>query len=99
MYKMLMFLKKSDDKNVINHFKKFTIPILNQLTCEKIEIAMVESSLLLEQKYTLYSEIGIRSKDEWDKLMATKEGKKLNKDLVDLHQYIDIIFVNYNEEL
>ena len=99
MYKMLMFLKRSDNPNVIRHFKNFTIPILNELNGEKIKIAKVESSLLLEQKYTWYCEIAVDSKEEWDMIMATKLGKKLNKDLMDFHQNVDIIFVNYSEEL
>ena len=94
MYKMLMFLKRSDNPNVIRHFKNFTIPILNELNGEKIKIAKVESSLLLEQKYTWYCEIAVDSKEEWDMIMATKLGKKLNKDLMDFHQNIDTIFVN-----
>lgn len=99
MYKMLMFLKKSDDPNVIKHFNNFTVPILNKLSGKEIKVAKVESSLLLEQKYTLFCEINVNSKDEWDKMMATGEGKKLNKDLMDFHQSIDLIFVNYEEEL
>ena len=99
MYKMLMFLKKSDDTNVIQHFKNFTIPILNEFEGEKINIAKVESNLLLEQKYTWYCEVAVDSKEEWDMIMATKLGKKLNKDLMDFHQNVDIIFVNYSEEL
>ena len=94
MYKMLMFLKRSDNPNVIRHFKNFTIPILNELNGEKIKIAKVESSLLLEQKYTWYCEIAVDSKEEWDMIMATKLGKKLNKDLMNFHQNIDTIFVN-----
>ena len=89
-----MFLKRSDNPNVIRHFKNFTIPILNELNGEKIKIAKVESSLLLEQKYTWYCEIAVDSKEEWDMIMATKLGKKLNKDLMNFHQNIDTIFVN-----
>ena len=99
MYKMLMFLKKSDDPGVENHFKNFTLPILNELTGNEIKAAKVESSLLLEQKYNWYCEISIDSKNDWDKMMATTEGKKLNKDLMDFHQNIDLIFVNYEEEV
>ena len=44
-------------------------------------------------------EISIDSKNDWDKMMATTEGKKLNKDLMDFHQNIDLIFVNYEEEV
>ncbi len=99
MYKMLLFIKKSDDPNIIKHFRDFTVPILNEISRKEIKPAKVESSLLLEQKYTWFCEVTVDSRDEWNRLMASKEGKKLNKDLMDFHQNIDIIFVNDEEEL
>jgi uncharacterized protein (TIGR02118 family) len=99
MYKMLLFIKKSDDPNIIKHFRDFTVPILNELSGKEINPAKVESSLLLEQKYTWFCEVTVDSRDEWNRLMASKDGKKLNKDLMDFHQSIDIIFVNDEEEL
>ena len=99
MYKMLLFIKKSDDPNIVKHFRDFTIPILNELSGKEIKPAKVESSLLLEQKYTWFCEVTVDSRDEWNRLMASKDGKKLNKDLMDFHQNIDIIFVNDEEEL
>ncbi len=99
MYKMLMFLKQSDDKNVLKHFSDFTLPILRDLCGNDVKAAKVESSLLLEQKYTWFCEAAVNSKDQWDKMMISKEGKKLNKDLTDFHQNIDLIFVNFDEEI
>ncbi len=99
MYKMLIFLKKSDDPNVVRHFRNFTLPALNKLSGREIKIAKVESSLLLEQKYEWFCEISVDSKYEWDKMMASGEGKKLNRDFMDFHNNIDLIFVNYEEEL
>jgi hypothetical protein len=99
MYKMLMFLKKTDDPNVLNHFKNFTLPVLNELSRENIKSAKVESSLLIEKKYNWFCEVAVGSKNDWDRLMTTKEGKKLNKDLADFHNSVDLIFVNYEEEL
>ena len=98
MYKMLMFLKKTEDGNVEKHFRNFTLPILRELTGKELKAAKVESSLLIDKKYTYFCETAVDSKYEWDKLMASGEGKKLNKDLMDLHQNMDIIFVNYEEE-
>lgn len=99
MYKMLLFIKKSDDPNILKHFGEFTLPILRELSGKEVKPAKVESSLLLEQKYTWFCEVAVDSRDEWNRLMASKEGKKLNKDLMDFHQSIDIIFVNDEEEL
>jgi hypothetical protein len=99
MYKMLMFPKKSDDPNVKLHFKEHTLNILSEIAGKKIKPAEVESSLLLEKKYTLFCEISVDSKEKWDKMMTSGEGKKLNKDLMDFHPFIDLIFVNFEEEL
>ncbi len=99
MYKMLLFVRKSDDQNVEKHFRDFTLPILNELTGKQIRTAEIESSLLVDQKYKLFCEVAVDSKDKWDKLMASEKGRKLNKDLADNHRSIDIIFVKYDEEL
>ncbi|HKB87014.1 MAG TPA: EthD family reductase [Ignavibacteriaceae bacterium] len=99
MYKMLMFLKQSDDQNVLKHFRDFTLPVLRDLMGKDVKAAKVESSLLIEQKYTWYCEVAVNSKYEWDRMMTSKEGKRLNKDLMDFHQSIDLIFVNFEEEI
>ena len=51
MYKMLMFLKKTEDGNVEKHFRNFTLPILRELTGKELKAAKVESSLLIDKKY------------------------------------------------
>jgi hypothetical protein len=99
MYQMLMFLKKSDDPSVLKHFRNFTLPILRELSGKEIRAAKVESSLLIERKYTWFCEVVVSSKEDWDRLMTTEAGRKLNKDLMDFHQSVDLIFVNYKEEL
>jgi uncharacterized protein (TIGR02118 family) len=99
MYKMMLFVRKSDDQNVEKHLRDFTLPILTELAGKEVRTAEVESSLLIEQKYKSFCEVAVDSKDEWDKLMASEKGKKLNKDLADNHRNIDIIFVKYDEEL
>jgi hypothetical protein len=99
MYKMLLFLKRSEDPGILKHFKDYTLDKLSNLVEEKVKMAKVESSLLMDIKYTWFCEMSVVSKEEWDKLLATDEGKMLNRDLADYHQFIDLIFVNYEEEL
>lgn len=99
MYKMLMFLKKSDDPDFLNHFKNFTLPALRELSSKNVIAAKVESNLMIEQKYKWCCEVTVNSRLEWDKMMATKAGKELNKDLGDFHSSIDLLFVNHDEEL
>ena len=97
MYKLLLFLHKTDNDEVISHFNDFTKKYLSELTGREIKIADVESSLLLDVKYSKFCEIAVDSKDTWDKLMDSKEGKLLNKDLMDFHQFITLIFVDFGK--
>lgn len=95
MYKMLVFLKRTDEESVINHFNKYTINYLTKFAGEKIEIGTVESNLLTEEKYDKFCEVTMESKDVMDEKLASPEGKELQKDLADFHQFITFIFVNY----
>jgi hypothetical protein len=99
MYKLLLFLKKSGDPDFLNHFKNFTLPALKELSGKNVTAAKVESNLMIEQKYNWCCEVTAESKQEWDRLMATKAGIEINKDLGDFNSNIDLLFVNYDEEL
>ncbi|MEO8398303.1 MAG: hypothetical protein ABI550_00665, partial [Ignavibacteriaceae bacterium] len=73
----------------------YTLKYLSELMGKDIKSGEVESNLLLEEKYSKFCEVSVSSKDEWDKLMNSKEGKALNKDMADFHQSVTAIFVNY----
>ena len=98
MYKLLFFLHKTDDENVLQFFRDNTIKKLEAIIGKDVGIAEVESNLLLEQKFTYYCEISASSKEEMDKMMHSKAGKELNKSLMDFHKNITVIAVNYNQE-
>ncbi len=98
MYKLLFFLHKTDDENVLQFFRDNTIKKLEGIIEKDVGIAEVESNLLLEQKYTYYCEISALSKEEMDRMMHSKAGKELNKSLMDFHKNITVIAVNYNQE-
>jgi len=98
MYKLLFFLHKTDDEDVIQFFKDNTVKKLEELIEGNVGIAKVESNLLLEQKYTYYCEISASTKDEIDRMMNSKAGKELNKSLMDFHKNITVIAINYNQE-
>ncbi|MCL5029245.1 MAG: hypothetical protein M1480_09535 [Bacteroidetes bacterium] len=51
--------------------------------------------MLLDQKYSHFCEVTVSSKDEWDEKMNSLSGRELNKDLMDFHQNITAIFVDY----
>lgn len=97
MYKLLLFLNKTDDEQILNHFNEYTVKHLSGIAGEEIKIASVESNLLLDQKFSKFCEITTESKDMWDKLMNTKAGRELNKDLMDFHQSVTLIFVDYQK--
>jgi hypothetical protein len=95
MYKLLFFLHKSNDDSLYHHFKDVTIKNLSRIKGKEIKIAKVEDNLLLDEKYSHFCEIDTPSRDEMDKLMNTKAGKELNKDLKNFHSDITIISINY----
>lgn len=96
MYKQIFFLHKADDDKALSHFKEVVIETLSQLTGKDIKLAKVESNLLLEQKYSYCCEVEFESLDKMNELMNTKEGKQLNKSLMDFHKLITVISINYN---
>ncbi len=99
MYKLLFFLHKSDDENVLKHFEEVTVNHLKKITGDDIMIAEVESNFLLETKYSHFCEISASSIDEMNKLMNKKAGKELNKDLMLFHNSITVISVNYSKDV
>ena len=66
MYKLLLFLKKTDNKEINNLFTDYTIKYLSDLNGAKVKAADVESNLLLYEKYSKFCEVSVSSKDEWD---------------------------------
>jgi hypothetical protein len=96
MYKLLIFLKKTDEEKIITPFKESTLKYLSDLTGKEVKAGKVESNLLLEEKYSYFCEVEFSSKDEWDEKINTKEGRIFNKHLMDFHQNITAIFVDYN---
>lgn len=98
MYKLLIFLKKSDDEKINNHFEEYTLKYLKELSPERIKVGEVESNLLLDVKYSKYCEVEADSKSSFDELMNSKTGKLLSKDLMDFHQNITVIPILIDNE-
>ncbi len=99
MYKALVFLKKTGEEKIVNHFREYTLKYISEIAGKEIKAAAVEANLLLEDKYSYYCELTADSKDHMDQLMNTKAGKELSRDMIEFHKYITIIFVNYNNSL
>jgi hypothetical protein len=97
MYKLLLFLKKTDDKQVFTHFEEFTLKYLSEIAGKKIVAGKIESSILLDTKYSHFCEMDAREKEEMDKLLNSRAGKELNRDLMNFHAYVDAIFVDFDQ--
>jgi hypothetical protein len=96
MYKQLFFLHKSENDIALPHFKDVILTHLSELSGKKIILAKVESSLLLDQKFSYFCEVEFESKDKMNELMNSKTGKQLTKNLMDFHQMITMISINYD---
>lgn len=96
MYKQLFFLHKSENDKALPHFKDVILAHLTELSGRQTRLARVESNLLLDQKYSYFCEIEFESKDKMNELMNSKTGKQLTKDLMDFHQMITMISINYD---
>ena len=96
MYKQLFLLHKSKDDKALSHFKDAILTHLSELSGKKIILAKVESNLLLDQKFSYFCEVEFESKDKMNELMNSKTGKQLTKDLMDFHQMITMISINYD---
>ncbi len=95
MYKLLIFLKKTNEDNILEHFNNFILKNISSVEGIEVKAATVESNLLLDERYSKFCELTAGSKDEMDKKMSSPEGKTLNKSLMDFHQFITVIPVNY----
>lgn len=95
MYKVLIFLKKTDEENIISHFRDFLVKFFSDLTKKKIEIGIVESNPLLEVKYSHFIQLDFESKEKWQKLFGNETGEELKRDLLDFHKFITMIFIDY----
>lgn len=98
MYKLLIFLKKSDDEKINSHFEEYTLKYLKELSAGEIKVGEVESNLLLDVKYSKYCEVEADSKSSFDELMNSKTGKLLSKDLMDFHQNLTVIPILIDNE-
>ena len=95
MYKIMFLLNKTNDEDINNHFKEFTLKNISALAGTDVPAGVVDSNLLLDQKYSLMCELSASSKEEMDIKMNSPEGKALNKDLMNFHHHLTIIAVNY----
>lgn len=94
MYKILIFTLTTD-KDFCNYFNSNFIPLLNEINGNEVKIGKVESNLLLDLKYDQFCEISADSKDQMDEKLNSPAGRKLGKLLMESHQNLSVIAVNF----
>lgn len=95
MYKLLIFIHKSKENNFLNFFRNSFLPLLTEIEGNEVKLAEVESNLLLDQKYSHFCELTAKNKDEMDRKLNSSAGRSLSKLLMESHQHITVITVNY----
>lgn len=95
MYKLLIFIHKSKENNFVNFFRNSFLPLLTEIEGKEVKLAEVESNLLLDQKYSYFCELTANGKDEMDSKLNSSAGRSLSKLLMESHQHITVITVNY----
>ncbi|HEX2960593.1 MAG TPA: hypothetical protein VHO43_02315 [Ignavibacteriales bacterium] len=97
MYKILIFLKRTDDESVLSRFRQSTIPRLESLTGQKITLAEIEGASLSQEKFIKYCEAVFSKREDLDRLMQTPEGKEFNKDIAGYGSYISVFYADFGE--
>lgn len=97
MYKILIFLKKTEDESVLVRFTNSTVPKFESLSGQKIKAAEIEGALLSQEKFIMFCEASFEKKEEMDRLMQTPEGKELNKDLAGFGGHVSVFYANFGE--
>lgn len=95
MYKLLIFIHKSKENKFINFFRNSFLPLLTEIEGKEVKLADVENNLLLDQKYSHFCELTAKNKDEMDTKLSSSAGRSLSKLLMESHQHITVITVNF----
>lgn len=98
MYKLLIFIHKSEGNNFLNFFRNSFLPLLTEINGTEVNLAEVESNLLLDQKYSHFCELTANDKNEMDNKLNSSAGRSLSKLLMESHRNITVIAVNYKSE-
>ena len=98
MYKMFVFLKKTDDEEIKKIFKTNTVKMLEELGAKESHLAEVENSAMLEDKYSMLFELTTDTRDEMNELMTGQKGREFTLHVSKLSNNLMVMFANYEEE-
>lgn len=97
MYKMLLMIKDTADEELLNIFRENTLSHLEKAAGKKIQVGKIDGAKLNEEPYNKVYEITFESKHEMDKILASVEGRKFNRNITSFTQHISIFFVDYED--
>lgn len=97
MYKMLLMIKDTADEELLNIFRENTLSHLEKAAGKKTQVGKIDGAKLNEEPYNKVYEITFESKHEMDKILASVEGRKFNRNITSFTQHISIFFVDYED--
>jgi hydroxymethylpyrimidine/phosphomethylpyrimidine kinase len=95
MINVLYFLHGNADDEAKEFFYNQLRKVLSDLIREEIKIGTIENSFLLENKYISMYTVKFEDKDIMNEMMVSGKGKELNRTIMNFHNFITIIVVNY----
>lgn len=99
MYKMLLFLKHTDDESVTLHFTNSTLPALGRLLNRELIASDIDGGKLTKEGFIKFCEASFASKEEMGRLMQSPAGKEFNKDLSGYHNFLSVFFTDVRESV
>ncbi len=98
MYRLMIFLKKTDNEPLVNHFKNVILKYLREMSGQDIALAKIEGSNFMEDKYLYYCEISAKLKEDIDKMMVSPTGRKFTREISSFVNDIVMFYANYDAE-
>jgi hypothetical protein len=90
-------IKDTADEELLNIFRENTLSHLEKAAGKKTQVGKIDGAKLNEEPYNKVYEITFESKHEMDKILASVEGRKFNRNITSFTQHISIFFVDYED--
>lgn len=98
MYRLMIFLKKTDNEPLVNHFKDVILKYMREMSGQNIALGKIEGSSFMEDKYLYFCEISADLKEDIDKMMVSPIGRKFIREITSFVNDVVMFYANYNTE-
>ena len=95
MYKILLMIKDNADNEIVESFRENALVHLEKASGQNILIGEIDGAKLNEDPFSKVCEIEFETKHEMDKVLASNDGKKFNRNMTNFFQYISIFFIDF----